>query len=215
MTQGYSDKQRQMIANGLSNRLTLAQISKHPDFIQAGREHAREVHRQKESWTTEQFLANYDGKGFKTREEREMAFSQRVVDPFSGITKDLAAVNPNYERALKIITNDTSAEIMGIYTPPPPKSLERQAQERLAELSNSKDPVVSAQAELDAIHLLSDPAWSAIIADMEPAPRPLEDFIKSQGPMRVQVGAQTQADADAQNEANARNPNDIAPTPTA
>lgn len=214
----YSPAQEQMILNGNRNGLTLNQIQRHPDFIKEGRKYAADKVNAYKTWTAEMFLSGGNDGAFKDREERERAFGLKVQDE-RGEWRLLYDISPAYRDAIAHKASRTGDDIMGIHHAPAPKSLERQAQERvyqakkerLAELSNSKDPLVAAEAELQAIQFLQDPAWKEIRESFEPAPRPLEDWIKSQGPMRVQVGAQNQADCDAQNEANAMNPNEPAP----
>lgn len=211
-----SAKQQAMIDKGLALGMTLGQIERDRDYIQAKHEHDRAVNDAKKTWTAEQWTANGSDGPFKTAHEREQAMAYRVID--NGRSVLLYDVSPEYRRAVQHKMAQSSNEVCGVYTPPTPPTLLEQAQERLyhakrTELfdkAGSKDPVVAAQAQHDILILATDPQFADMRDKMERTERetkPYETWLKETGPVRVETMT-TQAQVDAANEANARNPHE-------
>ena len=206
---GYSDAQKQMIANGVSNGISLERIQSHPEFIKAGREHAAMVYEAKATWPAHKFLSGGNHGPFKSVEERERAYGQKVRDPYTGIWKDLAEVNPEYEIALRHKTAQTSNQIMGVQEPPQPltpDAMLRAAQEDayqakkadLFDKSNSPDKVVATSARLQILEMAQDPTFQELEKNIDPDPRPYETYLKSQpGGVRIQVGDGTDEEREA------------------
>jgi hypothetical protein len=217
-----STKQKAMIERGLQLGMTLAQINRDPDYIAAGREHAKSINDAKMNYSAEQWLEGNSGP-FRTAKERENAMAVRVTND-QGKSVLLYDVSPQFRLAVQTKMEQSTNEVCGVYTPPAPPTLLEQAQTRLYhakrqelfDKANSKDPVVSAQAQHDILILATDPSFAEVRDKMECTERetrPYQTWLRENGPVRVETMT-TQAEADAANEANARNPHEPEPEST-
>lgn len=214
-----STKQKAMIERGLQLGLSLAQINRDPDYIAAGREHAKTINDAKLHYTAEQWLEGNSGP-FTSARERENAMAVRVTND-QGKSVLLYDVSPQFRIAIQTKMEQSSNEVCGVYVKPDPLSpaaLLRAAQfdhyhairEDLFTKSNSDNKVEATAARLKILELAQDPAYKEVMQEFEVTERetqPMETWLKENGPVRVETMT-TQAEADAANEANARTPHE-------
>lgn len=216
-----SAKMQAMIDRGLQLGMSLSQIQRDSDYREASREHAKTINDAKLNYRAEQWLANGNEGAFKTARERENAMAVRVTND-RGKSVLLYDVSPEYRQAVQTKMEKSSFEVCGVMVKPDPLSpqaLLRAAQEDhyhavkqdLFDKSNSTNKVEATAARLKILELAHDPAYQEVMQAFEVTERetkPYETWLKENGPVRVETMT-TQAEADAANEAHARNPHDL------
>lgn len=218
-----SAKQQAMIDRGLQLGMTLAQINRDPDYIAAGREHAKVINDAKLNYTADQWLEGNSGP-FRSAKERENAMAVRVTND-RGRSVLLYDESREYRTAVQAKMDQSSMEVCGVMVKPDPLSPEKLLEAAEFDLyhktreslftkasENNPDQVEAAQARLSLLQLGTDPQWQGIREKHERTAseeRPYETWLKENGPVQVETMT-TQAQADAANEANAM-PKDFGP----
>jgi hypothetical protein len=183
--------------------ITEAAAYRLPGALQAEQMDEADSRRADGAKTVDTWLKGYDGKGFRSVEDREAAFR----DP-------QYKVSQSYRDAVAVYVKDTPDEIMGLVRPhanvPTTDQLIKQARmdlfkaskEELFHKAASKNPVEAAEARLALVEFEQNPENAALVAELDRTDRmakPLEYELKQAKAEGRRVGTEiyTEKPADA------------------